>query len=79
MSSLDLELDGKMDDLELAWREANEAGIVARAEYLALSANPQDNTGAIDTVRERLSRTEVIKARLLARIERLEDSMQGLD
>jgi hypothetical protein len=78
MSSLDLELDGKMDDLGLAWREANEASIVARAEYLALSANPQYNAGAIDAVRERLSRMEVLKARVLARIERLEESMLGL-
>jgi hypothetical protein len=78
MSSLDLELDGKIDDLGLAWREANEASIVARAEYLALSANPQYNAGAIDAVRERLGRMEILKARVLARIERLEDSMLGL-
>ncbi len=39
MSSLDLELDSRMDDLELEWREAREASIIARAEYLALGAN----------------------------------------
>jgi hypothetical protein len=32
MSSLDLELDGRLDDLELEWREAHEASIIARAE-----------------------------------------------
>ena len=78
MSSLDLELDGKMDDLELEWREAHDAGIVARAEYQALSADPQVNALAIDAARERLSRVEVQKARVMAKIERLEDSMLGL-
>jgi hypothetical protein len=32
MSSLDLELDGRIDDLELEWRRAHEASIIARAE-----------------------------------------------
>jgi hypothetical protein len=78
MSSLDFELDGRADDLELQWREAYEASIIARAEYLALAANPQANAGAIDSVRESLSRAEVLKARVLAKIERLDDSMLGL-
>jgi hypothetical protein len=78
MSSLDLEPDSKEDDLELEWREAEEASIVARAEYRALAANPEANACAIDSVRERLSRAEVLKARVLGKIERLEDSMSGL-
>ncbi len=49
MSSLDLELDGLMDDLELEWREAHEASIIARAEYRALAANPEPNALAIET------------------------------
>jgi hypothetical protein len=78
MSSLDLELDGKMDDLELEWRQVHEAGSVARAEYQALSADPEVNALAIDAARERLRRVEVQKARVMAKIEGLEDSMLGL-
>jgi Asp/Glu/hydantoin racemase len=78
MSSLDLELDGRMDDLELEWREAREASIIARAEYLALGAAPMANAAAIDSARERLRRAEVREARIAARIELLEDSMLGL-
>jgi hypothetical protein len=78
MSSLDLELDGKIVDLELEWREAHEASIIARAEYQALSADPNGNAETIDAVRERLSGSEELQARVLAKIERLEDSMLGL-
>jgi hypothetical protein len=34
MSSLDLELDSRIDDLELEWRQAHEANVIARAEGL---------------------------------------------
>jgi hypothetical protein len=78
MSSLDLELDGKISDLELEWREAHEASIIARAEYQALAADPKANAGTIDIVRERLRRTEVLKDRVFAKIECLEDNMLGL-
>ena len=37
MSSLDLELDARLDDLELEWREAREASIIAR-QNTSLSA-----------------------------------------
>jgi hypothetical protein len=78
MSSLDLELDGRMDDLELEWRAAHEAGIIARAEYLALGADLTANAGAIDSAHERLRRAEVAEARIFAKIELLEDSLLGL-
>jgi hypothetical protein len=78
MSSLDLELDGRMDDLELEWRKAHEASIIARAEYLALGANLSANAGTIDIARERLRRAEVTEARIFSKIELLEDSMLGL-
>jgi hypothetical protein len=78
MSSLDLELDGRMDDLELEWRKAHEASIIARAEYLALGANLKANAGTLDGARERLRRAEVREARISAKIELLEDSMLGL-
>ena len=78
MSSLDLELDNRMDDLELEWREAREASIIARAEYLALGANPEANAALISTARDRLRSAETREARTYAKIELLEDSMLGL-
>ncbi len=79
MSRLDLELDRRMDDLELEWREARDACIIARAEYLALAANLAANSrAAIETVRERLRRAEAAEARIFAKLELLENSMLGL-
>jgi hypothetical protein len=78
MSSLDLELDGRMDDLELEWREAHEASIIARAEYLALGADLKANAATIDGARERLRRAEATESRVFAKIELLEDSTLGL-
>jgi hypothetical protein len=78
MSSLDLELDRRTDDLELEWRVAREASIIARAEYLALGADLKANAATIDIARERLRRAEATEARILAKIELLEDSVFGL-
>jgi hypothetical protein len=78
MSSLDLELDGRIDDLELEWRLAHEASIIARAEYLALRADSEANAAAIDGARERLRRAEVMEVQVFAKVEMLEDSMLGL-
>jgi len=78
MSSLDLELDGRMDDLERDWREAREASTIARAEYLALGANISANGAVLDVARERLRRAEAAEARIFAKLELLEDSMLGL-
>jgi hypothetical protein len=78
MSSLDLELDGRMDDLELEWRKAREASIIARAEYLALGADLKANAATMDGARERLRRAEATESRVFAKIELLEDSTLGL-
>ncbi len=78
MSSLDLELDGRIDDLELEWRRAHEVSIIARAEYLALAADLKANAGTIDSASERLRRAEATEARIFAKIEILEDNMLGL-
>jgi hypothetical protein len=78
MSSLDLELDSRIDELELEWRQAHEARIIARAELLALAANPGANAPALSLVRERLRRAEASEARIFSKIELLEDSMLGL-
>lgn len=78
MSSLDLELDGRIDGLEREWRAAHEASIIARAEYRALGADAKANCAALDGARERLRRAETAEARIFAKIELLEDSMLGL-
>ncbi len=77
MSSLDFDLDGQINNLELEWRLAYDASIVARAEYQTLAAKASASVESVDMARERLERTEAKKARIMAKIERLEDSMLG--
>jgi len=76
MSSLDLDAH----NLETEWRQAYESSIVARAaDYQSLAASPKANADLLDLARERLDRTEALKARIMAKIERLEDTMLGQD
>ncbi|MDP9083583.1 MAG: hypothetical protein M3N50_07440 [Pseudomonadota bacterium] len=77
MSSLDIDLDAKINNLELEWRLACDGSIAARAEYQSLAAPPARSVEAIDMARERLERAEAKKARIMAKIERLEDTMCG--
>jgi hypothetical protein len=79
MSSLDFDLDSRMNDLELEWRQAYESSIVARADYQSLAASPKANADLLDMARERLDKTEALKARIMAKIERLEDTILGQD
>ena len=79
MSSLDFDLDLHMNSLELEWRRAYESSIVARADYQSLAASPKSNADLLDMARERLDRSEALKARIMAKIERLEDRMLGQD
>ncbi|MEA3174391.1 MAG: hypothetical protein QOF42_1802 [Gammaproteobacteria bacterium] len=75
MSSLDLDLDGRIEALELEWRLAYEAGQLARAEIESTSPNTLEDRRILSLAGERLERLEVQKARIMAKIERLEDSM----
>jgi hypothetical protein len=77
MSSLDFELDSQVSNLESEWRQAYEAGNVARADLNALAASPRIKASVIEQARERLNRSEALKARIMAKIERLEDSFLG--
>jgi hypothetical protein len=79
MSSLDFDLDSRMNDLELEWRQAYESSIVARADYQSLAASSKANADLLDMARERLDKTEALKARIMAKIERLEDAILGQD
>ena len=78
MSSLDLDFDTQMNNLEREWRQVYEDSTVARAEYRALAAGAP-NVGRLDMLRERLDRAEAKKARIMAKIELLEDAMLGED
>jgi hypothetical protein len=77
MSSLDFDLDSQMSSLELEWRQAYESSIVARTDYQSLAATATANADLLDSASERLDRAEALKARIMARIERLEDSLLG--
>jgi hypothetical protein len=77
MSSLDFDLDSRMNNLEQEWRLAYESSIVARADYQSLAIGPKTDSKLLDLARDRLERTEALKARIMAKIERLEDSLLG--
>jgi hypothetical protein len=79
MSSLDLDVDTQMNNLESEWRQVYEAGLIARAEYQMLTMEPKANAELLDPARERLERAEALKARIMAKIERLEDYMLNQD
>jgi hypothetical protein len=77
MSSLDLDLDTQMSQLEQEWRQAYEGSIVARADYQILAASPKATPYLLDMARARLDRVEELKARIMVKIERVEDNMLG--
>jgi hypothetical protein len=79
MSSLDLDIDSQMNNLELEWRQAYESSIVLRTDYQAMAANPEARVEMLNLALERLDRSEALKARIMAKIERLEDSILGQD
>jgi hypothetical protein len=76
-SSLELDLDARMSELEAEWRHGYEASIAARAEYQALAARSKASAALLDAARERLDRAEALKARIMVKIERLEEQMLG--
>ena len=73
VSSLDFDLDMRMNHLEIEWRQTYEDGVLALAKYRALAANPAGKAQLLDRARERLARVEAKKARIKAKLERLED------
>jgi len=77
MSSLDFDVTAQKNHLEMEWRQAYESSIVARADYQILAASPKVSANILDMARERLDRTEALKARIMAKMERLEDNLLG--
>lgn len=70
-------VDSQMSRLESEWRQAYDAGNAARAELKVLATSAAAKASIIEQARERLNRSEALKARIMARIERLEDSFLG--
>jgi hypothetical protein len=68
-----------MSNLEMEWRQGYEASMAARADYQQLAANPKAKADLLDAARERLDRAEAHKARVMTKMERLEDAMLGAD
>jgi hypothetical protein len=79
MSSLDLDLDTHMNNLEAEWRQAYESGNVARHDYDLLAARPKANMVMLRAAQVRIDRAEARKARIMAKIEWLESSILGED
>jgi hypothetical protein len=77
MSSLDFDLDSQMSNLESEWRQAYDISVAARAELQALDATPKPNAVMLAKAHDRLERAEGLKARIMAKIERLEDGLLG--
>jgi hypothetical protein len=77
MRRLDIDLDAQINNLELEWRLAYDASMVARAEYQGLAAKRATTVEVLDAARDRVERAESKKARIMVRIERLEDSVLG--
>jgi len=79
MSSLDFDfdLDTQMSSLEAEWRQAYETSIAACAELRLLGEAPAAKGAALKQASQRLERAEALKARVMAKIERLEDSLLG--
>jgi hypothetical protein len=79
MSTLDLDLDSQMSNLESEWRQAYESSISAREELQALARTQDAKSTSFTRACQRLDRAEAMKARVMAKIERLEDSILGRD
>jgi hypothetical protein len=77
MSSLDFDLDTQMSRLELEWHRAYESSVVARTDYQTLLLSHKASASLIDMARVRLDRAEALRAQIMGKIDRLEDSMLG--
>lgn len=75
MSSLDFDIDTQMTRLELEWRHAFEASVLARADFESLSSLANPDRGRLQKAIDALERTEAVKARVMRKIERLEESL----
>lgn len=74
MSNVDLTGDRRINALQSDWRQACEASSAARAQLQALAAIPKPNEFTLAKAHDRSKRAEVMKARILAKIAKLENA-----
>jgi hypothetical protein len=79
MSSSRYDVDLQMAVLEREWRDAYEASIGARADYQAVARRRGASAEILDRARERLDCAEARKAKVLVKIERLEERLLSDD
>jgi hypothetical protein len=69
MSSVDLDRDAPMNDLESQWRRAHEAATAARTHYHGVAERLRSAANLFETAREHLEILEILEARSLARMQ----------
>jgi hypothetical protein len=77
VSEPNLELDERMAALEAEWRHVYEAGVEARGELERLQRCGGASVDLLRSAHSRLQRFEVLKARVMEKIERLEESVDA--
>jgi len=80
MNTPDLDADTQVVQLAVlvrGWYAAYESGIAARAEYQTLARREDAGSELMDRAWERLDRAEARKARVLLKIERLQETLRG--
>jgi hypothetical protein len=75
MDKFKSEFDLRLSALESEWAQAYEAGRAANAEFSALSATPKVKIVDVQMARTRLDQAEQLKARIMAKIARLEETV----
>ena len=75
MSSLDFDIDSQMTRLEMEWRHAFEASMLAHGDFESLRSGKNPDPGRLQQAIDRLERAEALKARVMVKIEKLEDSL----
>lgn len=70
-----LDADLQISVLEREWRSAYEASIAARAQYQVLARQQGVSAESLDQALERLDRAEAQKAKIMLKIEQLEDTL----
>jgi hypothetical protein len=75
MGKVNSEFDLRLNSLESEWRQAYEASRAAGAEFIALSSSPKVKFVDVQMARTRLDRAEQLKARVMAKIASLEETV----
>jgi len=75
VNNLDFDIDSQMTRLELEWHQAFEAGMLARADFESLKSSVKPDPGRLQQAVDRLERAEAVKARVMIKIEKLEESL----